>query len=208
MGVFSMLFHKKRNVKKPTEFDHKTVVEQASKDKKESHENKFDTGIKHTAIKRTTNGLGIYLSEAFGNMTISMHDKNGNPVSFTYTGHGVYYPNMSSTCGYGSDDWYFLCITNENPCILEFNVDGDCGLGGWRYLPISQEDFDRLKDDCESMSHVFGEYYGQYRSGDRLDMVYNVFGHLHPDDIESVKTLLERKNSRVGPITDNVVFGV
>ena len=125
---------------------------------------------------------------------MKMHTDSGEEHCFTLTGLKAYYPNMSSMCGYGSDEWCFHCKYNGENYILRFCDDSGYGTI-WDCALINKENAEQL----EKLSVV-----------EWLKLVLKsetkIF-HLHPDTIDAAKNIVQATSSRCGPISDNGFYG-
>lgn len=125
---------------------------------------------------------------------MKMHTDSGEEHCFTLTGLKAYYPNMSSMCGYGSDEWCFHCKYNGENYILRFCDDAGYGTI-WDCALINKENAEQL----EKLSVV-----------EWLELVLKsetkIF-HLHPDTIDAAKNIVQATSSRCGPISDNGFYG-
>lgn len=125
---------------------------------------------------------------------MKMHTDSGEEHCFTLTGLKAYYPNMSSMCGYGSDEWCFHCKYNGENYILRFCDDAGYGTI-WDCALINKENAEQL----EKLSVV-----------EWLTLVIKsetrIF-HLHPDTIDAAKNIVQATSSRCGPISDNGFYG-
>lgn len=125
---------------------------------------------------------------------MKMHTDSGEEHCFTLTGLKAYYPNMSSMCGYGSDEWCFHCKYNGENYILRFCDDAGYGTI-WDCALINKENAEQL----EKLSVV-----------EWLKLVLKsetkIF-HLHPDMIDAAKNIVQDTSSRCGPISDNGFYG-
>lgn len=125
---------------------------------------------------------------------MKMHTDSGEEHCFTLTGLKAYYPNMSSMCGYGSDEWCFHCKYNGENYILRFYDDSGYGTI-WDCALINKENAEQL----EKLSVV-----------EWLKLVLKsetkIF-HLHPDTIDAAKNIVQATSSRCGPISDNGFYG-
>ena len=72
-----------------------------------------------------------------------MITKEKQPLELTYTGHTRYSPNRSSACGYGSDDWMYLCREKDIYYLLTFSDDAGYGTG-WSCTQLLAGDYERL----------------------------------------------------------------
>lgn len=118
-----------------------------------------------------------------------MVTNEGHQHNFTYLGYTRFYPNCSSTCGYGSDDWFYLCEESNVYYLLIFS---DCASGGtgWMGTELLNGDYEKLtKEDVYFWSSIAF-------SGERA----KIFS-IHLTDVERVRHLLP-KSSRCGKLTD------
>lgn len=158
------------------------------------HNNNFDL-----SIGNTQDGEGRFLSDTVNGMLFPMHDVEGSKYNFELSGIGVFFPNKCTMCGYGSDDWLFLCTVEKTPYILSFEIDSCTGLGFWGCVQISQIAYHQIKENQgNSRIHKLNEYYTYAKE----------IGHLHPDNIESARTIIEKTTCIIGTITDNMVYGI
>ncbi len=118
-----------------------------------------------------------------------MTTKEGQPYTFIYSGYSRYSPNRSSACGYGSDDWLYLCKENEKHYILMFSVDAAYGPG-WMCTELSDGDFEKLINEDVN-------FWGSVVHSKERNKIYA----LRLTDVESVRHLLPT-NSRCGKLTD------
>lgn len=126
-----------------------------------------------------------------------MRDNQNIEYDFILGGKRCYFPNRSSTCGYGSDDFYFNCLTKEGMCgILMFSESAEYG-SGWFFSPINSEEKTILETATE------GEEWITLWYNNMKDRLY----HLHPCDISSAKLLIKETVLRTGKVTDDTLFG-
>ena len=78
-----------------------------------------------------------------GRTAFKMITKEGQPLKLTYAGHARYSPNRSSRCGYGSDDWMYLCREKDIYYLLTFSDDAGHGTG-WSCTQLLAGDYERL----------------------------------------------------------------
>ncbi len=116
---------------------------------------------------------------------------------FEYSGISEYVPNKSSASGYGSDEWFFLCNSGKQDCILRFSVSGEFGRGIWSCAAITEEERRGIGQTGGKSLH--STFYGTD--------VYSWLIHLHPTDIETVRPLIVPSYSRTGPLTDADYLG-
>ena len=77
------------------------------------------------------------------NEVFKMITKEGRLYNFTYSGHSRFHPNRSLTCGYGSDDWMYLCEENGVHYLLMFTDNAEFGTA-WTCTELLIGDYDRL----------------------------------------------------------------
>ena len=120
-------------------------------------------------------------------------------IMFEYNGVCKCSPNSASRSGYGSDEWFFLCKSGRQNCILRFSYSGEHGAACWSCFPISENEIPETGNPGgEGLDKVF---YDHFRTG--LPMY-----HLHPVDIQVVKSIIQPPFHRSGPLTDNDYIGV
>ena len=118
-----------------------------------------------------------------------MMTKEGQSRDFVYLGYTRYAPNRCSTCGYGSDDWFYLCEEGNIHYLLLFTDNASYGTG-WMCTELLDGDYKKLlKEDvnfwsCIAYSKERTKFYG-----------------IRITDIESVRHLLP-SFSRCGKLTD------
>ena len=118
-----------------------------------------------------------------------MMTPEGQLHNFTYLGYTRYHPNRSSTCGYGSDDWLYLCEEDNTYFLLMFSDDAGYGTG-WMCTELFAGDYDVLI--VEDVNFWGGIAYSKER---------NKFYGVRLTDVESVRHLLPM-SSRCGKLTD------
>ena len=69
-----------------------------------------------------------------GMTVFKMHTRDGEKHQFVYTGNMRYSPNKSSVCGYGSDDWIYLCQYKGKDCLLMFSDSAEYGCSWICYV--------------------------------------------------------------------------
>jgi hypothetical protein len=72
-----------------------------------------------------------------------MVTEEGQLYNFTYSGYTCFHPNRSSACGYGSDDWMYLCKENDRYYLLMFSDDASYGTA-WMCTELHEGDYERL----------------------------------------------------------------
>ena len=72
-----------------------------------------------------------------------MKATEGQVHNFIYSGRTRYSPNCSSTCGYGSDDWIYLCEENGTNYLLMFTDNAEFGTA-WMCTELLEGDYERL----------------------------------------------------------------
>lgn len=77
------------------------------------------------------------------NEIFKMKTKEGRAYNFTYSGYTRFHPNRSSTCGYGSDDWMYLCEENGVHFLLMFTDNAEFGTA-WMCTELYEDDYERL----------------------------------------------------------------
>ena len=118
-----------------------------------------------------------------------MMSKEGQSRNFAYLGYTRYSPNRSSTCGYGSDDWFYLCEEKNIHYLLMFSDEASCGTG-WMATELLDGDYDKLlKEDVIFWARIA---YSKERT-----KFYNIY----LTDIERVRHLLPTV-SRCGKLAD------
>ena len=101
--------------------------------------------IKIPAGIKTKEKLFAYLIENhnFKLPTFRLKSNEGYIWCLTYTGHTRYNPNRSSTSGYGSDDWFYLCEENGMYYLLMFTDNASFGTA-WMITELLFEDYNYL----------------------------------------------------------------
>ena len=69
--------------------------------------------------------------------------EKGEKRKFTYSGYTRYSPNRSSRCGYGSDDWLYLCEEDSKYYLLMLSDDAGHGTV-WMCTELLDGDFEKL----------------------------------------------------------------
>ena len=95
-----------------------------------------------------------------------MVTKEGQLYNFTYLGYTRYHPNRASTCGYGSDDWIYLCEEGNDYYLLMFSNDASCGPG-WLCTKL-------LEDDYEKLVNANIDYWGRIAYSKERDKIYGI----------------------------------
>ena len=115
--------------------------------------------------------------------------KEGQPYTFIYSGHTRYSPNRSSTCGYGCDEWLYLCKANGKDYILIFSVDASYGPG-WTCTELLDGDFEKLTNEDVN-------FWGSVAYSKERNRIYAI----RLTDVDSIRHLLPA-GSRCGKLTD------
>lgn len=103
----------------------------------------------------------------------------GQTHILTYSGHTRYSPNHSSTSGYGSDDWIYLCEEKGVHFLLMFSDVASCGAM-WRCTVLLEEDYQNLvEEDVKYWVNVANSRERSNIHGIRLSDIENV-RHLLP----------------------------
>ena len=121
--------------------------------------------------------------------SFKMTTKEGQTYTFIYSGHTRYSPNRASTCGYGSDDWMYLCEESGKNYILMFMVDASCGPG-WFCTEL-------LDGDFETLTNANVNFWGSVAHSKERNKIYS----LRLTDIDGIRHLLPT-SSRCGELTD------
>ena len=109
--------------------------------------------------------------------------------NFIYLNENRYSPNRSSTCGYGSDDWMYLCEENGKHYLLMFSDDAGYGTG-WMCTEL-------LEDDNAKLVNEDAVFWGSIAYSKERTKIYGI----RLTDVESVRHLLPT-SSRCGKLTD------
>ena len=117
---------------------------------------------------------------------------NGQIYEFTFTPYSVYNPNKSSRCGYGSDEWFFVCYINSTYYLLHFEVSGECGGAWWNCKEISKNEVEVLSDFTKNAWCTV--WYDNNKP---------CISHIHPENIYEGKNIIVPGYSRMGPLTDD-----
>lgn len=122
-------------------------------------------------------------------------------IMFEYNGVCEYSPNDSSMCGYGSDEWFFLCKSGRQNCILRFSYSGEYGAACWSCCPVPESEIPgTVSSGGNGLKKIFYDHF-IFSAG--LPMI-----HLHPVDIQVVKSIIQPSFHRNGPLTDNDYIGI
>ena len=124
-----------------------------------------------------------------GREIFHMMTKDGQSRSFSYLGHTRFAPNEASTCGYGSDDWFYLCEDGNIQYLLLFSDNASYGTA-WMCTELLDGDYENLLK--ENVNFWCDIAYSKERTK---------FYGIHLTDIESVRHLLPT-SSRCGKLTD------
>lgn len=136
-------------------------------------------------------------SSALKGYRMKMHTESGEEYCFTLTGLKAYYPNMSSRCGYGSDEWCFHCTAEGADYILNFSDDAGYGRC-WSCVQISPEDARKLENmEAPEWLKLMTE----------MAKLGKQILHLHPDHAAEARAAMEIHSSRCGSIGDNDFYG-
>lgn len=128
-------------------------------------------------------------------LIFKMQTPKGGLRNFTYSGHTRYSPNRSSRCGYGSDDWIYLCKENEKDFLLMFTDNASCGTG-WMCTSL-------LHGDKEKLIVEDVLFWGEIAYSKEREKMYA----LHLLDIDSVRHLLPTSSRCCSKLTDKHYYG-
>jgi hypothetical protein len=126
-------------------------------------------------------------------MRFMMHNERGAQYDF-FVVSKYYFPNLSCTSGYGSDDWFFLCESDSSFYIVCFSISAEMGLGSWEFVLITLDEYISLLKSPEEINIVF---WNNWKSGVII----------HPDSIIEARKLIDEKVYRCGEITDEILEG-
>ena len=118
-----------------------------------------------------------------------MLTKDRQSHNFSYLGHTRYSPNRSSSCGYGSDDWLYLCEEDNKYYLLMFSDDAGHGTG-WMCTELLEGDYEKLINEDVN-------FWGSIAYSKERDKIYGI----RLTDVEGVRHLLPT-SSRCGKLTD------
>ena len=128
-----------------------------------------------------------------------MHDDHGNRYAFEYVEINGFKPNQSGMCGYGTDEWMFLCRLGEDKYyIVSFAADAGQGYI-WTGVRIPRSAFDEMV--ISRGDGLYKTFYLYFKNEE--NRIYS----LHPDDIALAKQLVGSERSRMGKITDQDFYG-
>ncbi len=130
-------------------------------------------------------------------MTIfKMTTRQGEKIEFLYSGCMKYKPNKSSTCGYGSDDWYYLCYNQGGEYMLNFSDDAGYGTI-WVCVKLWDGGSEKLK---KAETDLWIDTY--FKRQKQFDVTV-----LHLDNIDEVMDILP-KASRCNVFTEHHFRGM
>ena len=119
-----------------------------------------------------------------------MITKEGLSHNFSYLDHTRYSPNRSSTCGYGSDDWMYLCKENDRYYLLIFSDDASYGTG-WMCTEL-------LNGDSENLVKEDVNYWCSVAHSKERTKTYAI----RLTDVDSVRHLLPTSSRCCSKLTD------
>ncbi len=168
----------------------------------------FDYFKKKATTNETTNQQTVVTPKRIWNIdeptfhddlesfVFDMRSESGEKYSFVLSGHCLYSPNRCSTCGYGSDDWLYVCKLNNQNCLLSFTCNAEYAPI-WDFVLIEENDVvDLLKGKASKWAEVF---YSNMRKSKNAS--------IHPVDITSAKMVIKSTASRMGVLTDKDLYG-
>lgn len=121
--------------------------------------------------------------------TFKMYAGDNSRFDLLYLGHSRYSPNRSSRCGYGSDDWMYLCEEKGVHFLLMFTDNAEFGTA-WMCTELLEGDLEKLiKEDVN--------YWGSVAYSKERTKTYAI----RLTEVESVRHLLPT-SSRCGKLTD------
>lgn len=129
-------------------------------------------------IKNPKTQGSVKYSEKTQNAVFKTKTQSGQHHSFEYCGHSRYSPNRSTRCGYGSDDWYYLCKENNLYYLLMFTDNAEFGTA-WMFTRLLEGDYDYL-------INTDADFWAAVAYSKERKKTYNV----HLTEIDSVKHLL------------------
>ena len=100
-------------------------------------------------------------------------------ILFEYSGICEYVPNTANRSGYDSDEWFFLCRSGNQGAILRFEFTEIERSGG------------------KALGKAFCSLFSSGLP----------FCHLHPVDLDVVKSMIRPSFSRTGPLKDADYYG-
>lgn len=127
----------------------------------------------------------------FNSAVFKMETNDGSMQEYMYLGHRRYHPNTSATCGYGSDNWFYLCENQEKQYILEFMDDASCGPG-WTCTELLREDKDTLISEDVN-------YWHSITLSEERKRIYNI----KLVDVDAVRHLLPTYSRCINPFSDD-----
>lgn len=119
-----------------------------------------------------------------------MQMKDGVCLNLSYLGYTRYSPNRSSTSGYGSDEWMYLCEEKSTHYLLMFSDDASCGTC-WMCTEL-------LKGDYENLLKKDVRFWVSIAYSEERTKRYAI----HLMDVESVRHLLPTSSRCCGNLTD------
>lgn len=172
------------------EFDPINGLNTGKKPQKKSKNERLQTATK---LKKDDPSMPVFYPdlEAY---QMNMHTTSCETYSFILTGAYLYSPNKSSRCGYGSDDWFFLCKCNGEDYILHFSDDAGYGTM-WDSVVVS-------KEDAQQLHNLPDTEWGKLCWKSKRKTL-----NLHPDTIDSAKEIVKSTHSRTGLLSDNAFYG-
>ena len=119
-------------------------------------------------------------------------------ILFEYSGICEYVPNTANRSGYGSDEWFFLCRSGNQGAILRFEFSGDFGKAVWSCFPVPAEEYTEIeRSGGKALRKAFCSLFSSGLP----------FCHLHPVDLDVVKSVIRPSFSRTGPLKDADYYG-
>lgn len=118
-----------------------------------------------------------------------MITKEGQSYNFSYLDHTRYSPNRSAVCGYGSDDWMYLCEEDNKYYLLLFTDNAEFGTC-WMCTELFDGDYDTLVNEDVN-------FWGSIAYSKERTKIYGI----RLTEVESVRHLLPT-SSRCGKLTD------
>ena len=110
-----------------------------------------------------------------------MSTKQGEKFEFSYSGYMKYKPNKSSTSGYGSDDWFYLCFSQDESYMLIFSDDAGYGTI-WECFQLVEGESEKLEN---AEIDLWIDIYFKKRNRFRIS-------GLHLDNIDEVRAILPK----------------
>ena len=125
-----------------------------------------------------------------------MSTKQGEKIKFLYSGFMMYKPNRASACGYGSDDWFYLCNCQDKEYMLIFSDAAGYGTI-WECFQLNEGEYAKLKN---AEIDLWLETY--FKKRDRQRIV-----GLHLENIKDVRGILPSR-SRCYEFNDDHYYGM